>query len=214
MNKNKSPKRYQSPLGLFVVGAMQVSSAAFADNTGVWYAGLGVGQSTVDIGGNDVDAEYGGITSTSVDDTDMAWKIFSGKKVTENFGIEVAYLDYGRLAAESGFKPASPPITGAIHTNLDTTAWMIDAVGSLPVREKLELFGKLGIARWNTDTTISATAGITVLVEPFDNDGNDIHFGVGTRYAVNGDLSIRAEWERINADDDLDAWTVGAQYGF
>lgn len=91
---------------------------------------------------------------------------------------------------------------------------MIDAVGILPVREELELFGKLGIARWNTDTAISATAGITVLVEPFDNDGNDIHFGAGARYALSGNLGIRAEWERIDADEDLDAWTVGAQYGF
>ena len=213
MNRHTSLRRYKSSFGLFVVCAMQISSAACADTSGLWYAGLGIGQSTVDITGSDLDAVYGGVTATSVDDSDTAWKIFGGKKVMKNFGVEVAYMDYGRLTADSGFNPVPPQLTATIYTHLDTTAWMIDAVGTL-LHEKLELFGKIGLARWNTDTDISATAGITVLVEPFDNDGNDLHFGAGVRYALSGNLGIRAEWERINADKDLDAWTVGAQYGF
>ncbi len=204
--------RRKSPLAVLVACAMLSSSAAFAENSGVWYAGLGVGQSSLDISGSDVDAEYYGIPTSSVDDNDTAWKIFGGQRLMENFGVEVTYMDYGTLAADSNLPPALG--AGTIYTDLDTTAWMIDAVGILPVRESLELFGKLGVASWNTDTDVSAPAGITVLIEPFDNDGNDVHFGVGARYALNGNLGIRAEWERINADSDLDAWTAGAQYDF
>ncbi len=205
--------RHKSPLGLLVACAVLSSSAAFAEYAGAWYAGLGVGQSSIDIDGSEVDAAYsGGATTTTVDDNDTAWKIFGGWRLKEDFGVEVAYMDYGTLAADSSL-PTFPG-SATFYTNMDTTAWMIDAVGILPVREGLELFGKLGVASWDTDTDISTSPGITVLVDPFNDDGNDFHFGVGARYALYGNLGIRAEWERINADDAIDAWTVGAQYNF
>lgn len=208
--------RRKSPLCLLAAcAALSSSAAASAENAGVWYAGLGAGHSSIDIGGSEIDAAYsGGTIATSVDDNDTAWKIFGGRRMMENLSVEVAYMDYGTLDADSSLNPAFGLGAGAIYTGLDTTAWMIDAVGILPVRENLELFGRLGVAFWNTDTNISTPAGITVLDDPFNKDGNDIHFGVGARYALNGNLGIRAEWERINADDALDAWTVGAQYNF
>lgn len=69
--------RRKLPLGLLVAFAIQISNAAFAD-AGLWYAGLGVGQSSLDVSGNDVDAAYGGITSTSVDDEDLRWQKADG----------------------------------------------------------------------------------------------------------------------------------------
>lgn len=205
---------HKSLAGLFVTSLVLGSGAAFAENSG-WYAGLGVGQSSVDVSGGEIDADAAaeGLTTTtsSVDDNDTAWKVFGGYRLMENFGIEAAYMDYGTITADSTM---TAPVAGVINTDMDTTAWIVDVVGILPVGNGFELFGKLGVAMWDIDASSSGAVGGSVLNTSVDDDGNDFHFGVGASYALTDNLGIRAEWERINGDDDLDAWTLGAQFNF
>ncbi|HEY9199377.1 MAG TPA: outer membrane beta-barrel protein [Gammaproteobacteria bacterium] len=200
-------------LAVLVAGAVLGSGGVSAENSG-WYVGAGVGQSSVDISGSEVDALTAaeGLTSTtSVDDTDTAWKLFGGYRLTENFGIETAYMDYGSITSDT---TVTAPVAGTINIDLETTAWIIDAVGILPLNEQFELFGKLGVAMWDIEADVSAVAGGTAFGGSVEDDGSDFHFGVGAGYALTDTIGIRAEWERVNGDDDLDAWTVGAQFGF
>lgn len=195
-----------------LVAAMGMVSANAADSG--WYAGLGLGQSSVDIDGGELDALLAadGITSTtSVDDSDTAWKIFGGYRMNANFGLEAAYMDYGTISADS---IVTAPSAGTVGIDLDTTAWLLDAVGYLPLGSGFEVFGKLGVALWDIEGSVSAAGGGSSFSGSADDDGSDFHFGVGASYALTDNIGVRAEWERVNADDDLDAWTVGAQMSF
>lgn len=203
----------KSVQGLLMAGAVFASGAVCAENSG-WYAGLGVGQSTMDLSAGDVDAlaaAEGLTTTTSVDDSDTAWKIFGGYRLMRNFGIEASYVDYGTITTDS---TVTAPVAGTFDIDLDVTAWVIDAVGIVPVADGFELFGKAGIAMWDSEADFSAVAGGSAFSGNVDDDGSDFHFGIGASYTLMDNVAVRAEWERINEDDDLDVWTIGAQMSF
>lgn len=83
----------KSSLGVLMMGAVLGQGVAYAEGP-AWYAGLGAGQSMGNTDASDVDALWAaeGLTTTSsVDDTDTAWKIFGGYRLNTNFGIEATY---------------------------------------------------------------------------------------------------------------------------
>lgn len=206
-------KTHYLALSLFVATAVLGQGAAQAADTG-GYVGAGAGQSAFDISGSELDALLAddGITATtSVDDGDTAWKLFGGYRLHPNFGIEGAYVDYGTLTTRSR---VTAPSAGTVAIDMDVTAWTFDAVAFLPLGSGFELFGKAGVALWDSDAGVSGTGGGGTFSDSVSDDGSDVHFGVGASYALTDNVRIRAEWERINADDDLDAWTVSAVLGF
>lgn len=195
-----------------LIAAMEMTSANAADSG--WYVGLGAGQSSVDVDGGEIDGLLAAdsiTATTSVDDTDTAWKIFGGYRMNANFGLEAAYMDYGTISADSTVTALS---AGVVNVDLDTTAWLLDAVGYLPLGNGFELFGKLGVALWDIEGNFSGSGGESGFSGSADDDGSDFHFGVGAGYALTDNIGIRAEWERITGDADLDAWTISAQIGF
>ncbi|MDV3237466.1 MAG: outer membrane beta-barrel protein [Gammaproteobacteria bacterium] len=206
-------KTHHIALSLLAATAMLGQGAAQAADTG-GYVGGGVGQSSFDINGSELDALLAddGITATtSVDDSDTAWKLFGGYRMHPNFGVEVAYVDYGTPTTQS---TVTAPSVGTVNIDMDVTAWTFDAVAFLPLGGGFELFGKAGAALWDIDAGVSGTGGGGAFGGSADDDGSDFHFGVGASYAFTDNFRIRAEWERINADDDLDVWTVSAVLGF
>lgn len=196
------------------LGALLGQSLAYAEGSS-WYVGVGAGESMADANASDLDAIWAtvGLTTTStVDDKDTAWKIFGGYQLTENFGIEVAYMDFGAIEGDSII---TAPVAGRIGIDLDTTAWIADAVGRLSLNNQFGIFGKVGIAAWDTDASVSAVAGGAAVSDSYSEDDTDFHFGVGADYAVTSNLGVRAEWERVDdGDGDLDAWTLGMQMSF
>lgn len=206
-------KTHHIALSLLAATAVMGQDVAQAADTG-WYVGGGAGQSSFDISGSELDALLAddGITATtSVDDSDTAWKLFGGYRMHPNFGVEIAYVDYGTLATRS---TVTAPSAGTVNIDMDMTAWTFDAAAFLPLGDGLELFGKAGVALWDIDAGVSGTGGGGAFSGSADDDGSDFHFGVGASYALTDNFRIRAEWERINADDDLDGWTVSAVLGF
>lgn len=193
---------------------LAVSGAAHAETHG-WYGRLAAGRSTMDIEGSDIDAlaaAEGLTTTSSVDDSDTAWKLFGGYRLTTNLGLEAGYAGYGTISTRS---TVTAPAAGSFDIDLDVTAWNIDAVGIVPIGGGFELFGKLGVSMWETDASVSGVAAGTAFSGTAGDDGNDVHFGLGASYRLTEAIGIRAEWERIDNDDqDLDAWTFGAQFNF
>ncbi len=210
----------KSIMGVAIFAVLLGQGAAQAEP----YMGLGLGQSTVDVSGSDIDtlaAADGLTTSFSVDASDTAWKIFGGYKLNENFAVEAAYVGYGTISASSSVSaPLTTPVPGrplpvdSISIDYDASAWIIDAVGILPLVDGFDLFAKAGVAAWEIDKSASALGtGLAFGGSP-DADGADFHFGLGASLATGDYIAIRAEWERISADENLDAWTLGMEFRF
>lgn len=163
-----------------------------------FYGGIGAGASRTDI-----DTGIAG----STDKKDTAWKLFGGYQFNKNIAIEGGYVDLGK---------ASVTGPGGMAT-LDSKAWQVGAVGSLPLSQQFALTGKLGIARTSTDGSGSIGGA------PFAGSDHNTAptYGLGMRYDLTQTVALRGDWDRyrlsnggVGGKSDSDLFTVGAQFKF
>lgn len=196
-------------IGLILVCFIFLTGIAFAQDT-KWYLGGGYGVSDVDTG-------VSGLTGTATLDEDGdGFKFFAGFQFNEYFGFEIAYVDLGEaeLKGNNGDTFVLDGVTYnftadsvIIAAEVDTIA--LEAVFSLPLQkmtgnESLKYFTpfiKFGVHFWDIEYTVAAS---NLNAMTADDDGTDIVFGAGINFNIIRNLSIRAEWERFNADEDLD----------
>ena len=177
-----------------VIGALLLSmglaGTAAAENS--FYAGASVGTSSIDACDS-----AGALGLTACDDSDTGWKIFGGYNLSDNLAVEGAWTDLGEMTA------SAPGITGG----LEASGFIVDAKGTLPLNEQFGVFAKLGFMMWDADGT-NALNGL-------DDDGTDLHYGVGAQYMFTEQFGIVGEWEAVDFDDEnVDLLSVGAMMKF
>ncbi len=113
--------------------------------------------------------------ASNCEDKDSAWKLFGGYKLNEKLSIEGAYVTLGDIHKNG--------------ENSDVTAITAGAVGTLPVTEQFDVFGKVGAMRWSSDNTDGSESGFGV------------NYGVGAKMHLNETTNLRAEWEKFPGID-------------
>ncbi len=108
---------------------------------------------------------------TGCEDSDTAWKVFGGYKFTDKLAVEGAYMNLGDIYKNG--------------ENSDVSAFSINGVGTLPVSEKFDVFGKIGATRWSSDNTTGSESGF------------GLTYGVGAKMNMNETTKLRAEWEKV-----------------
>jgi hypothetical protein len=113
-----------------------------AANAAGGYLGVGFGQSSVD-----VEPVYYFIdATTSVSDTDTAFKIFGGYEFNRNIALEGGYTYFGEFGVD--YRALYSSYFESYKTNAG--AFYVAAVGSIPLGP-VSLFGKAGLAHWFVD---------------------------------------------------------------
>ena len=105
-------------------------------------------------------------------DSDTAWKLFGGYKLNDMFSVEGSYMNIGDMK-----KPGA---------SSDVSAFAAHGVATLPVTEQIDVFGKLGVARWSSDNTGTS-----------NESGFGFAYGVGAKMNLSETTKLRAEWEKI-----------------
>lgn len=176
------------------------------------YAGLGFGQSSVDIEVDTSLSSLAGVTTT-VEDSDTSFKLFAGYNFNDNFGVEVAYQNLGEMSVR---------YEDSVDFILDTweaSALSVAGIGYLPINESASVFGKFGLARWDLDA--AETSSIPGVAGGVSESGIDPLFGLGFQYTV-GNVALRAEYERYmslgdaqtTGESDVDVIGVSAALRF
>jgi OOP family OmpA-OmpF porin len=166
-----------------------IGGPAIAQNA---YIGVSAGLTTANVC-NDLS----GLGLTSCDDEGSGFKIFGGYKFNQNFGVEASLVDLGEFSATGPGGTASVGVDG----------FGVAAVGMIPISQKFDIFGKVGIYMWDASGG-GVASGIS-------DDGSDIMFGAGVNWSILNRLGLRAEWERFDVDgDDVDFISIGAQFNF
>jgi hypothetical protein len=180
-------------IALFTLAlALVVSTGAFAKpaKQGV-YVGGSIGQSYTDVTSD---------TSINIDDEDFAYKLYAGYRAANFFAVEGGYRDLGKIQDESN---NVEPFTA------ETIAWDAAGVGILKIGI-FDIFGKIGIAFWDTDLRTGSESDTSVL------------YGIGAAVRLGG-LAIRLEYELIDADfivesgdglDGLEMLSLGVTFTF
>jgi len=162
---------------LIACATLLASAPALAQG---FYIGGSAGQSSMDIDIPSVPFTFSG--------EDVAFKVFGGYQFGKYVAIEAFYTDFGE------------PEDGAL--GIDTTAFGAEAVVILPIGDRLEIFGKAGIAAWDADFT--GPGG-------FSDDGADPVFGGGLAINITERLAIRGEWEFYQIHTDVGGFDVDTE---
>ena len=138
------------------------SSAALAADPGSFYAGLDVGKTKIE----------------HVNDRESSYGLFVGYQFHQNFAFEAGMrrlenFDYG-FGNQAGYER-----TGQVA---------LSVVGSLPLGERLSVFGRLG---YNRIGHASSYAGNT-----YRYHENKPLYGVGLAYALTPTISARVELQK------------------
>lgn len=209
----------QSLAALVLAGSAVAALAA----DGGWYAGVGVGSAKykdMSSAAAELDAlllaEFGITATSTVDDSDTAWKLFAGYRFNKNFALEGSYADLGN----AGLSYTAPG--GTASGSWEGKAWSFAALGILPVTEQFEVFGKVGVHHWNVDLSLTATDGVDPFAISWDDNGTNWLYGLGASYSLTKNIAVRADWVRYQdvgdvdeiGKSDVDMWTLGIQYQF
>ncbi|MBF7052551.1 porin family protein [Halomonas sp. KAO] len=193
-------------LGGLVIAAIALSPLALAEGAehrGL-YLGAGAGFGSLENDRDEVaDFVEGGVEDFDIDDDDNVTKFFVGYDLNRYLAVEGFYSDLGEVRLKGN---------DAVNAELESQAYGASLVGKLPLTDWFTLFGKAGLAHWETQT--NGNLG-NFQQELSDQDGTDPVYGVGAQFQLDPML-LRAEYERYDFDSDytVDAFTASVGWRF
>ncbi|HEY3858199.1 MAG TPA: outer membrane beta-barrel protein [Gammaproteobacteria bacterium] len=132
---------------------------ASADNFQGWYLDGMLGVSSYGNSQDDEDsiqsglAQQGTEANVHVDDNPGAIGIGFGYHFNPYFALEANYLDLGDATSHIHF---FAPVEGSSTEHLDASGGSLDAIGLIPLSERVSLFGKVGAFDYHLDDTVDA----------------------------------------------------------
>ncbi len=157
------------------------------------YTGISAGRSKYDLSTGPVGMAY--------DNSDTAFKIYTGGFFHPNWGVELGYLNAGKARRLGG--------------DTEAHGFNLSLVGRAPLNEQFDLFGKVGTTYGRTRTSGASGLGVQTGKE----DGFGMSYGVGARWAFTPQWAAVIEWENhklkfSDGKQDVKMTTVGLQYRF
>jgi opacity protein-like surface antigen len=203
-------------MAMGALGLCAVSACASADNLLGFYAGAGVGESTVR-------SDYG-FDPYYPDDSHphhTAWKVVAGIRPIPFVGAEAEYLDFGHPSSTDSYYDHFN--NSDLEADSHPKAGILYGVGYLPL-PFVDVFAKVGVARLETNLN-TYTQGTCTGINPDATCGapvlsrqeawqTKVAYGAGVQTHFLG-LAVRGEYERISSIyGDPDAFMVSATWTF
>ena len=176
-------------LFLFVALLLPLAGAQAQDSG--FYLGAGIGQSKF--------TEWCDIPLASCKDTDTSWKVLGGYRFNRYIAAEGTYVDWGEVTASTA--------SGA-QAAADQYSYGLAVVGTLPLGERFELFGKAGFLM-----TEQETRRITPNPSTLNRDETEFHYGLGARFLFTKNWALRGEWENTEKLK-VEMLSIGVEYRF
>lgn len=179
-----------------------------------------IGGTSANLKKSDIDSDLvsAGVTglASSVDESDVGYKLQLGYMINRNFGVEGGWVDLGKFTYNASF------IGGSANGDIKASGFNIAGIGVLPLDNNFSLFGKLGTINAKVKASVSATGpGGAASGSASDTEWSP-NYGLGVMYNLSPKMAIRAEWERFDklgdknktGEGDVDLWSVGLRFSF
>jgi OmpA-OmpF porin, OOP family len=147
------------------------------------------------------------------EDTAGAVKGFAGWRFHKYFGIEGGYYYLGKMTQDY----SSPGGTGTVTNTLN--AWVLDAVGYLPIAPNFSAIGRLGAVNGRINTDLLGVTPANLL--PVSTNNTNFTWGLGAQLDINNQWALRAEYENLGKFGDsstgdmrVNLWSAGALFKF
>ena len=195
---------FATPLrtGLMFV-ALAAPVTAQADSR--WYAGVAYSR----VSGDFVDLDYGSRVGYGPQSDEDGFKVLAGFRPMPWLSIEANYVDLGSTSGRLGFVCIESPCPANFVA--DESAFSLSAQLLYPLGP-VDLFARLGAARWNADYLWINDDGSRFADR--GNDGTDATWGGGVQVSFH-DVTTRVEFERFElGGDSADTVSLGVFYRF
>lgn len=175
------------------------------------YGGIGVGYAGIEVDQEPLEpVNFPDLSLTrDLEGSAAATRQFLGLRLGRYLAIEGAYFRYGTIhdtayLATPDF-PVVPPFPGADYA-LKLDGFDAYLMGFWPLNQDLEVFGKVGMAWWDSRITVNSPD-----MDPVEEaDGSDLAFGLGFNYLTTGPFQVRLELQVLDTEvTDLN-WNVMA----
>jgi hypothetical protein len=168
---------------LLIVTVLALASG-LARADGLLYVGAGIARDNLK-----------DITATNSDLSATSWKVMAGFRPVSLFAVEADYIDLGSQTINSFGN------THSDSTRLRYKAFAGYAVGFAPIPVPyLDVFGKVGLARWSASGGTTFTYGCLPASCSFfslSDSGTQFAWGIGGQVRV-GNFGGRLEYENFN----------------
>ena len=158
------------------VAAQTPPGSAGADKSRIWLPGPGRTYLGLNLGRSRYNLPCGSATLLC-DDTDRSVQLYTGTMIGDFWGVELGYLNMGRIALGSGQ-------TSATGLNLRL-------VGKAPLGHSFGVFGKVGTTYGRAESSALAGSGIAAGSER----GFGPSYGAGFSFDFNPRVSATLEWD-------------------
>jgi len=131
----------------------------------------------------------------------LGGRVAIGWRALPNLAFELGSTEFGRIDSRASVsRLQAPEQLDVIRGKFRLDAITLDAVGMLPVTEKFTAIARVGVAR--TEQKYSQTRTVTNEAVPVftsypANQQTRLHWGVGAQYALNANVALVANYERI-----------------
>lgn len=186
---------------VFAVAALAAGTGAHAQSSnyslygpGSSYIGFNAGQSDFSLGS--------GAGAFPFDKRDTTYNIYGGSYFNNNFGLELGYTDFGKIARAGGTTKAE--------------GFNLSLVGKMPLSPSFNLLGKLGTTYGRTDVSSDPASGVL----PGSESGFGVSYGLGAEYVFNPNWSAVLQYDGHelkfagSGRDRISATTAGLRYRF
>jgi OOP family OmpA-OmpF porin len=141
----------------------------------------------------------------SSDERSADLKLFGGFDLGRNWGVETGYSHYG----SKDFSRSSGGLN--LRGTTSGVSAYVAAKYSLPITDKVSVYGKLGLAQ--SERKYSNSLGMR-----FKDKDKGVYAALGVEYHINANLSLIAEYEHQGKETmsgaKAEVWTAGVKFGF
>jgi OmpA-OmpF porin, OOP family len=143
-----------------------------------------------------------GATSLNCDSSDNSVRIYAGTMPGNFWGVELGYIDMGRISRGGGSTTAQ--------------GLTMSLVGKAPVWQSLAVFGKVGTTYGRTETSALLGSGVNNATER----GFGLSYGAGVSYDFTPRLSATLGWDSHDfhfagsGRDPVRSTSLGLQYKY
>ncbi|MGM0570387.1 outer membrane beta-barrel protein [Marinobacter sp.] len=180
---------------------------AHAAGAGNGYFGLSFGQAKV--------KDFCDSALDSCDDTAFTGRIHGGIQLNgyTDFELGYRYMD----DVDASVSAAGITVAAEAKGHFVDATMQLGVPGSGP----FQVFAKAGAMYWLIDYRVSATDGFSRISDSDKEDGVALRTGIGARYHLNEDISLRADWDYlvdVGNDDigetDIQVFSFGPEVRF
>jgi len=174
------------------------------------YVGVGYTRANVDFGTSD-----GVDWSNHVPKDYNAFNIFAGSRIHKHLGFELGYThsdEPSRTTTGAG---------GSVNIKTKVKAYTFDALGylPLPVNEKVELIGSIGVGEYKMDTNLRVNlVGLGLGTASDRTNETALRLGLGAQYFITDNINVRGMYRYVNLDkgmlDGANTFSLDISYSF